>query len=175
MRRAARGDAGFTLTELLVVIVLTGIIGSIVVAAVTTGLHQQTKVEDRNDALAQARTALQRIDRDVRSSNPLKCASATRLVLAEVGSTTTYVTYSVIAQSATRDEIVVDNAAPTSCATDVTPTSRTVLLTNLVNTATNPVFSFSSGTVTVNVQVQPPTLAQPVSLSDNGVDLRNPA
>lgn len=175
MRRAAKGDAGFTLTELLVVIVLTGIIGSIVATAVTTGLHQQTKVEDRNDALAQARTALQRIDRDVRSSNPLKCASATRLVLAEVGSSTTYVTYSVIPQSATHDELVVDSAAPTSCSADVTPTSRTVLLRDLVNTTTSPVFTFSAGIVTVNVQVQPPSLAQPVFLSDNGVDLRNPA
>jgi prepilin-type N-terminal cleavage/methylation domain-containing protein len=175
MRPAPERDAGFSLTELLIVIVLTGIIGSIVLTVVTTGLHQQTKVEDRNDSLAQARTALQRIDRDVRSANPLTaaCPDGTRLSMTEVGTTTTGVTYSVIQQSATRYELVADQVSVDSCDAPLTPTSRTVLLTNLVNTASSPVFAYADGMVIVSVQVQPPSLTQPVVLSDGGVELRN--
>jgi prepilin-type N-terminal cleavage/methylation domain-containing protein len=169
-------DGGFTLTELLVVITLTGIIGLIVGTAVITGLRQQTKVQDRSNALADARTALQRVDRDVRSANPLVLACATQIEVKEVGTTTTTLTYSVIDQTSGRKQLVVDQAAPTgACGSAVTPTSRKVLVSDLVNTSTSPVFTFSPGTVTTSIQVQPTTLAQPVVLSDKGVELRNPS
>ena len=46
-----------------------------VTTASIAGLHQQTQVQNRTDAIAQLRTALERIDRDIRSAYPLLSAS----------------------------------------------------------------------------------------------------
>jgi prepilin-type N-terminal cleavage/methylation domain-containing protein len=201
-------DAGFTLTELLVVITLTGIVGSITVAAVTTGLRKQSQVQDRNDALAQARTALQRVDRDIRSSDPLEAAQANQIVVQESQATETRtMTYSVIPAAGSTSQLVVDESDVSSSGVALTSPPRRVVLSNLVNTSTNPVFNFSPsstytasstgtvntatcavsgttpvaydptcvGTVTVNLAVEPATINQPIYISDNGTDLRNPA
>jgi prepilin-type N-terminal cleavage/methylation domain-containing protein len=196
-RLRARGgvDAGWTLTEMLVVIVLFGLIGAIVTTASISGLHQQTKLQDRSDVLAQARAALERIDRDVRSANPLLAASSTQLVVREVEPTVTRtVTYSVSNNTLTARESDTTSAG-------VTTTSTAVLLGNLANSAANPIFSVSPvlgyaapsgsgvtsatcamsggydpgciGTVTVHLLVRPSASAVPISLSDNGTDLRN--
>ncbi|HWA67391.1 MAG TPA: type II secretion system protein [Mycobacteriales bacterium] len=188
-------DRGFTLTETLVVIVLFAIIGTIVTTASVTGLHKQTQLQDRSDVLAQARTALERIDRDIRSANPLLAASSTQLVLREVEpALTRTVTYAVSSHQLVARETDVTSSG-------VTTTSTTVLLKNLVNSASNPLFTASPtlgyvapagsgvsattcamtggfdpgciGSVTVHVMVQPPTLSTAISISDNGTELRN--
>ena len=196
LRRAT--DQGFTLTELLVVTVLFAIVGAIVTTVSVTGLHHQTEVENRGDAVAQARTALERVDRDIRSAYPLLAASGSQLVLREVlSSATRTVTY-----TASNGQLVMNQSdVPTSGG--ATRTTRNVLLRNLVATDSNPIFSFSPipgyvapagsgvnastcamsggtsvdpgcvGTITVHVQVQPPSLPAPVSISDNGTELRN--
>lgn len=69
--RDAAKDRGFTLTELLVVIVLLGLVGAAIASVVTMALHQQTQVQDRGQALTDARNALQRISRDIRRADPL--------------------------------------------------------------------------------------------------------
>ena len=191
-------DRGVTLTELLVVMVLFAIVGGIVTTASVTGLHHQNEVQDRSDALAQARTALQRIDRDIRSAYPLLSVSPTQLVLREVQPTVTRtMTYTV-----SGNQLVVSEAA-TATSGGATTTSSKVLLRNLVGTTTNQVFSVKPvtgyvaptgsgvtaatcamsgsasydagcvGSVTVHVMVQPPTVRAPVNVSDNGTVLRN--
>jgi prepilin-type N-terminal cleavage/methylation domain-containing protein len=194
-RAHAGNDEGFSLTELLVVLVLFAIIGGVITTASVTGLSHQTSLQDRSDALAQARTAVQRIDRDIRSAYPLLAASSTRLVLQEVQPTVTRtMTYAV---SGTK--LTVGETDTTATGTTTTPTKS--LLTNLVTTS--PVFSVSPipgyvapsgsgvtaatcamsggtaydpgcvGTITVHVVVRPPSLSTPVSLTDNGTELRN--
>jgi prepilin-type N-terminal cleavage/methylation domain-containing protein len=189
--RARRSDAGFTLTELLVTIVLFAIVGGAITMAATSGLRHQREVQDRGDALAQARTALQRIDRDIRSAAPLAYASRTAIATNQTGSATTnQVCYWVQATSSTTAELRTRTTPyPSSTPCLAATTSSTVLLRNLVNTDTSPVFtpdpscadSSSSGgydascvtTITVQISVQPSSLSQPVTVSDNGTELRN--
>lgn len=194
----AADDRGVTLPELLVVMVLFAIVGGIVVTLSVSGLHHQTELQDRSDTLAQARTALERIDRDIRSTYPLLAASPTQLVLQEVQPTVTRtMTYSV-----SGNELVVAET-DTPLAGGATTSTTKVLLRNLVSTGTNPVFSVTPvtgyvaptgsgvnastcalagstsydpgcvGSITVHVMVQPASLQAPVNLSDNGTELRN--
>jgi Tfp pilus assembly protein FimT len=144
MRRAFRGDSGVTLSELMVVVTLTGIIGSIVTAAATTGLRQQTKVQDRTDALAQARTTLQRTGRDIRSASSIATARDDTLVLIESQSTVTRtMTYSLVADGSRYDLVVDESDVSASTGAALTAPPRRILQRNLVNTSATPVFSYS--------------------------------
>lgn len=204
--RARRSDRGFTLTELLVAIVLFALVGGAISTAAVSGLRHQREVQDRGDALAKARTALQRVDRDIRSASPLLAASSTQLVMLETGaSTTTKICYLVESTSSTAAELVQTPVASSASCPGAATTDSTILLTNVVDTATTPVFSFSPtttytnstgsvtastcaftaaawagwydpscvGTVTVQLSVQPSSLSGPVTVSDNGTELRN--
>ncbi|HVT65703.1 MAG TPA: type II secretion system protein [Mycobacteriales bacterium] len=197
-RRRTVTDDGFTLTELLVSMAIFSIVSGMVTTAAVTGLHKQTEVANRDDALAQMRTALQRIDREIRSTYPLLSASSTQLVLREVESTVTRtVTFQVTGSTLTWGETDTDANGSTT-----TIPART-LLTNLVDTATSPVFSFAPltgytapsgsgvdastcalgngidagcvGTITVRLTVRPPYLASALTMTDSGTDLRNAA
>lgn len=185
-------DRGFTMAETLVVAVLFAIVGTIVTLASTSGLHHQTQLQDRNAAITEVRTALQRIDRDIRSANPLLAASSSQIVLQEVEPTVTRtVTYAV-----SGSHLVASETDKTTAG--VTTTTSKTLLSNLVSTTT-PVFSVTPtlgytaangvnastcamsvgydpgcvGTITVRLTVQPSTLKDAVSVSDNGTELRN--
>jgi prepilin-type N-terminal cleavage/methylation domain-containing protein len=205
MRIPRRDDGGFTLTELLVVMTLSGIIGSVVVAAVTTGLHKQTQVQDRNDALAQARTALQRVDRDIRSTSAVEAATPTEIKLQESQSTVTrLMDYRIVPGIGSFSDLVVDETDTSNPPGVAMPAvAEVTLLTDLVQTASHQVFNFAPianygapstvsnvtcavagtsptaydpsciGTITVSLMVQPHSLAQPISMTDNGTDLRN--
>jgi prepilin-type N-terminal cleavage/methylation domain-containing protein len=192
-------DSGYTLSEMLVVLVLLGIVGAIVTTASVTGLHHEGDLQDRTDATSQARTALERVDRDIRSTYPLLAASPTQIVLQEVQPTVTKtVTYAVSGSQLT----VSTTSTPSGGGTATS--SSSVLLRNLVNTAATPVFTVTPysgyvapsgsgvnastcamtatsydpgcvGTITVHVMVQPPTVSGPVSVSDSGTELRNAA
>lgn len=197
-RRRTVTDDGFTLTELLVSMAIFSIVSGMVTTAAVTGLHKQTEVANRDDALAQMRTALQRIDREIRSTYPLLSASSTQLVLREVESTVTRtVTFQVTGSTLTWGETDTDANGSTT-----TIPART-LLTNLVDTASSPVFSFAPfpgyaapagsgvdastcamaggidagcvGTITVRLTVLPPSLGTALTMTDSGTDLRNAA
>jgi prepilin-type N-terminal cleavage/methylation domain-containing protein len=172
-------DNGYTLTEMLVVVVMFGLVGTAITGAVVAGLQHQNTLQARSDAIATARTALERVDRDISASNPLLSYSASQLVMTEVPdetvpTATRQVTYSVISVG-TSKELVVDES-DTSSAGVVTTLPRRVLVTNVVNGTATPVFSYnvSTETVTVQLQVQPASLHAPVNVTDNGTTLRNP-
>jgi prepilin-type N-terminal cleavage/methylation domain-containing protein len=76
-RTADRGEAGFTLVELLVVIVLLGVVGGVVVSAITTGLRSASASTARTMALHDIEVALQRVGRDLRAADPLYLTAST--------------------------------------------------------------------------------------------------
>jgi prepilin-type N-terminal cleavage/methylation domain-containing protein len=157
MKPRRGNDSGFTLTELLVVMTLSGILGGIVVVAATTGLHKQTQVQDRADALSQTRTALQRIDRDIRSSNPLALAQDNEIVLIETQATVTRtMTYSLVPDGTTYD-LEQDESDVTNTGAAMPEVAPVELLRNVVNPAGSPVFQY----------VKSPTYTVP---SDGSVD-----
>jgi prepilin-type N-terminal cleavage/methylation domain-containing protein len=67
-----RSQAGFTLVEVLVVLVLMGVVGGIATTAVVATLTSSSKTEQRVRALNELETALQRMTRDLRVADPLE-------------------------------------------------------------------------------------------------------
>jgi prepilin-type N-terminal cleavage/methylation domain-containing protein len=197
------GDQGFTLVELLMVILIFGMVSAAVAAVTTSGLHHQRELQDRSDALASARTAVQRIDRDIRSTDQVYKATASMLLLQEEqfsGSTVTGSRWVCYYVDTANELVVVGETAPTDCSTSPSGTSK-VLVSHLTNTASSPVFSYWQktvysapgvtpgscsvggspeafaasciGTITVHVLTKPSSLKQPVSVTDKGTELRN--
>lgn len=208
-RRRRGDDRGFTLTELLVVIMLFGVIGSIVTTAATTGLRHQTQLQDRSTALSEARVAVQRVDRDIRSASQVDYATASKLVMQEstyTGSTATgseWVCYYTTTVGSDTELIQQFDPTSDSCPS-TSPTLSKVLVHHVVNAAATPVFAYSPiagftatassvdssscaisgsspasyapsciGTITVHLLVQPSTISTPVSMNDNGTEVRN--
>lgn len=74
-------DGGSMLVELLVGMVLMSVIGLIVLDGIVGGFKAQRGLQDRGEALAQIRTAAQRVTRQVREANPVDHAEASTLTL----------------------------------------------------------------------------------------------
>jgi prepilin-type N-terminal cleavage/methylation domain-containing protein len=204
VRRPGRQD-GFTLVEMLVTILIFGIVAISITGATMVGFRSDRETNYRAQAIAAGRTALERIDRDIRAADPLVSVSATTLVLDEDTSTaqniTRTVTYQLVNGKITVNEVDTSPAGcldnlPTNCTTTTT-LPQTVLLTSVVNTtATQPVFvldttattvmqggqplvlngsnvTLKGETVTVKLMIQPSTINAPVTVTDNGTNLRN--
>ncbi|MFA9429166.1 type II secretion system protein J [Egicoccus sp. AB-alg2] len=67
----SRQEEGFTLVELLVAIVLLGVVGSVVVSAIVTGMSSARTTTARTMAIHELEVALQRVGRDLRAADPL--------------------------------------------------------------------------------------------------------
>jgi prepilin-type N-terminal cleavage/methylation domain-containing protein len=146
--RRRQCDQGFTLVELLMFILLFGIVSAVITTVSTSGLHRQRELQDRGDALAQARTAVQRVDRDIRSATYLDKGTSSMLLLQEPlysGTTVTGIRWSCYYTYATggSTELVGDinlTSASWPCAPSAT---SQVLLRHVTNSSTSPLFSFS--------------------------------
>jgi prepilin-type N-terminal cleavage/methylation domain-containing protein len=75
-RGARRSDAGLTLVELLVAMILLGVVGSLVTAAVVNASHALIHTEDENKGLQDAKVILDRMGRDVRQARGVVCDGA---------------------------------------------------------------------------------------------------
>lgn len=69
-------DRGLTLVELLVTIILLGVIGSLVTAAVVNASQALIHTEDENKGLQDAKVILERMGRDVRQARGVVCDGA---------------------------------------------------------------------------------------------------
>ncbi|QBI21505.1 prepilin-type N-terminal cleavage/methylation domain-containing protein [Egibacter rhizosphaerae] len=72
-------EDGFTLVELLVVVLLLGVLGAAITSGIVSAHSAQRAQIERSDALAELRTAAERVSRDVRAADPLLFAEADRL------------------------------------------------------------------------------------------------
>lgn len=71
-----QGEQGFTLVELLVVIVLLSVVGTIAVGGIIRTSQGTRIAQARITAAAELETAMQRVVRDVRTADPVISASA---------------------------------------------------------------------------------------------------
>lgn len=81
--RRRDAQAGFTLVEMLVTIVLTSIVGAIVTSVMVTSMKTARWQEEETRALGQAKVAMERMTRDVRGANSLTATTPRRVSLVE--------------------------------------------------------------------------------------------
>lgn len=79
-RRCQQQD-GLTLVELLVVLLLVSVIGSIVAGGVIRGMRAEAHAQSRIEAFEQMQIAMERVSRDVRAASPLIEAEDDRIQL----------------------------------------------------------------------------------------------
>ncbi|HEY8717571.1 prepilin-type N-terminal cleavage/methylation domain-containing protein [Pengzhenrongella sp.] len=71
--KAARGDRGVTLIELMVTMLLLAVVSSLVVSAVIQATRVLTHTDDEEKGLADAKVILDRLGRDIRESRAAEC------------------------------------------------------------------------------------------------------
>lgn len=69
-----RGDGGFSLVELLVVIVLLGVVSTIVMVTLKSGFRSTTLVQGETESSAELQRSVERIARELRVADPLEAA-----------------------------------------------------------------------------------------------------
>lgn len=70
-RRRPSQDYGFTLVEMLVVMMLLAIVGSIIMSITITSMKTAAKQEDQTRTLSASKVALERVTREIRSANSM--------------------------------------------------------------------------------------------------------
>lgn len=154
-----------SLAEMLVSIVLFAIVAGSIGAVVVTSLRHQVDVQNRADALAAARTVLDRVDHDIRSAG--LDGNVPQVQVPDPQHMT--ITETPDASGAAR---VVSYAVTGSTLTQsVNGGSPRVIARYLVNTAT-PVFTYDTTTyvATVTFSQQPPKLNTPITVTDRNAD-----
>ena len=145
-RRAQRdGDAGVTLVELMVVIVLMGIIGTVIVNTIISATRVTRTQDDETRTLVMAKVAMERITREIRGANALTdCQPRSMSFTMTQGNIRTAITFKVVAASTTSSEITEDKTT-TDLATSTSSTSHTKVLGGLAIGASDAVFTYNDG------------------------------
>lgn len=75
-------EAGTTLVEMLVVMIVLGVVGSVTTAALLSSHKQQRLVDDESQGLADVRVVVERLGRDIREARSIDAgATQSKLVL----------------------------------------------------------------------------------------------
>lgn len=81
MGRLGSEEDGFTLVEVLVVMLIIGVVGGIVVTGITRGMRTTTAAQNRVEALTATQTAIERASREMRAADPVRSVTDDRLTL----------------------------------------------------------------------------------------------
>jgi prepilin-type N-terminal cleavage/methylation domain-containing protein len=76
LRSQQRPDAGFTLVELLVAIVIMAMLGLALVTALHTTVRAEKTSDDESQGLSDIRAVTERMGRDIRSARAVSCDAA---------------------------------------------------------------------------------------------------
>lgn len=129
-RARLRGAEGITVIELLVVMVVFGVVGSIVASGVIQGLQSSRLAQARVEALADVQKGVARMSREVRAACPVRTATATEVVVdvRRAGGVNRYGYLLDDAANEVRYEVYEPATAPA-------PTAEGVLMREIVNAA----------------------------------------
>lgn len=145
---------GFTLIELVITMVLIGIVAYVVASSLSTGIRAFFVTDNRKEALDQARTAMERMTREirnVRSSADISAADATTFTFFDVSGAS--ISFALGGGNITR--------------TSGTPN---ILATGISNsTLASGIFSY---TLTTGAVTQTPTPAQRLLIKRIKIDFR---
>jgi prepilin-type N-terminal cleavage/methylation domain-containing protein len=138
-------DAGLTLIELLVTMIIMSVIGAVVTAGIVTSLTDQHRERTRLDAVSSSQRVLERVTKDLRAANPLVAGDASSVtMLVYHGTACQQRRYYVNASS----QLVEESASYPASATcsgrsgSLGTASSNVLLAKVANASTDPVFSY---------------------------------
>jgi prepilin-type N-terminal cleavage/methylation domain-containing protein len=137
-----RDEQGFSLVELLVVIILFGVISALVSASIIRALQSQQESTSRGTALSELKTAVARIGREVRGATDVLTAQDGKLSFTEDdGTKLRTMTYQLVTTAGTTKLTLIESDASYAGASLGTKPTRTVI-DNLVNTSSVAVFSY---------------------------------
>jgi Tfp pilus assembly protein PilX len=75
-RRRVGDERGSSLAEMVIVIGLLTIIGTMIAQSMLSAVRATTSGNDRSFTLSDTRTALERVERDIRAANPIEVAAS---------------------------------------------------------------------------------------------------
>lgn len=168
--RPLRQEEGATLVELLVVMVMMAVIGSIVSTAVFSSFRIQRRQVAQVDTMNELKLAFERVTRDARAADPLLAGSTGAILSVRVCRTGTYTTRTYRLQAG---ELLGPGGAP--------------LTSGITNTATEPVFTYLdiagtpldivSDPARINdvhyIDIRLRRLPEPGAAASSTIDLRN--
>jgi prepilin-type N-terminal cleavage/methylation domain-containing protein len=132
---ACRSDAGFTLVELLVVVLLLGVVGGIVTSGLVSAMQNTRASQARIEAMAELQRGAERITREFRAACPVMSMGSEQVVVGVVrGGETQYHEFYRDGQDRLRHAIKDTAEAP--------PDGGTVLLNDLADYGADELFTF---------------------------------